>query len=152
MRKLLFLSILYLLPYSLKACSCGRIGICKSRKSAQLVLTGILISTKTNLYKDSLNRKQARHIIHTFKVQHVYKGKVIADTVSLTTPAAHVDCGSYFMLNKSYLIYSELTDQDPTDIFGSGKKVIPYLTTNMCTRTKRNRFLTIYEKSVLTVL
>ncbi|MBT9393012.1 hypothetical protein KLP40_07545 [Hymenobacter sp. NST-14] len=158
MRALLLFVLLAFSSYSW-ACSCGKVGILKNRKQAELIFTGRVIDIRNFIYKDSTDRGNGEYIIRTkqstkftFQVQHVYKGAVVTDTVSLSTPAARLDCESHFVPNQSYLVYSNLTTQSTRYLFGAKSKARPYLTTNLCTRTKRNRLLTIYEKAILTLL
>ena len=155
-----FLVTLLLLwsAYPALACSCGRVGIHKSYKGANVVFTGTLVEAKVSHYNDTMGLHQGKYRIRvqkivrfTFRVQHIYKGSLVADTVSLLTSGGGADCGSIFTFSKSYLIYSWFNDELPND-FGETRKVTPYITTSVCSRTKPNEFLTLYEKTLLTIL
>jgi hypothetical protein len=93
-----------------------------------------------------------RLIRFTFKIQHLYKGQIKQATVSISTSGGGADCGYNFSDKGTYLIYSRQTDSLPNDFRENYRRVTPYWTTSICTRTKRNRFITVYEKAILTIL
>ena len=146
-------------PYPAWACSCGPVGIYRGHKHAAIVFTGTLVAAKASFFNDTLGLHQGKYVVKnqrivrfTFKIQRLYKGTITADTISLSTSAGGADCGNNFTLSKRYLIYSWFTDALPNDFRKEYRKVTPYLTTHLCSRTKPDRFLNFYEKAVLSLL
>ncbi|KUG06104.1 hypothetical protein [Solirubrum puertoriconensis] len=139
---LLLLVVLATTPFVGRACSCVDVSIRKGYKQSDIIFAGTLIG-----------KAQAERLTrYTFRVNHLYKGTLRADTVSVFSSGRGEDCGSNFALNSSYLIYSWFRDAKPKSIFDSGPKVSPYLYTSLCSRNKPDRFANLYEKAVLTFL
>jgi len=71
----------------------------------------------------------------TFLISELIKGNFEENEVIITTTGGGADCGNYFELGSSHLVYSYLTDRKVN--FNLGKqKVAPFYTTSLCTRTK----------------
>lgn len=158
MRTLLLFVLLAFSNYSW-ACSCGRVGILKSRRYAAVIFTGTLIKIATTTYTDTLGIYQGKLVTSpgklvqfTFKINQLYKGRLQTDTISVTTSGGEADCGNNFAADRSYLIYSWYTDRRPNDLRENYLKVDNYLTTSLCSRTKAESFSTFYEKLLLKIL
>ncbi|RTQ53770.1 hypothetical protein EJV47_03280 [Hymenobacter gummosus] len=120
---------------------------------------GTLIDQHVRFYQDTVGIDQGQPVIRstrlvrfTFKVQHLYKGRVQQDTVSISTSAGDADCGYVFSAGQSYLVYSWRTDALPNDFRKDYRRVTPYLTTSICSRTRPRQYLPFYERTVLRLL
>jgi hypothetical protein len=65
----------------------------------------------------------------------VIKGNEKSKFITVVASSGGADCGNYFDMNSDYLVYSYETDVQ-ANTFNKNYKVEPYLTTDLCTRTK----------------
>lgn len=139
------------------SCSCSRVGILKNQKESDFIFLGRVINVNEVVSQETItgtDRKvEYRRFEFTFQVIKIYKGKKIKDfkdKITIISTGDDTDCGSYFDKDKKYLVYSHKTDSK----LGMGiydQKVNPFMTTNLCTRTKKAKPLTFFERLILTV-
>ena len=135
-------------------CSCKRSSIIRAQKKSDFVFKGRLID-KIEIQKqdsiDGLNHVyDYRRVEYIFEINKVYKGKNeydSTDQITIVTNKGSGNCGYYFDFDHEYLIYSYQDNRKPF----SNKEIEDYMTTNLCTRTKKIKFLTFFEKLVLTL-
>lgn len=73
---------------------------------------------------------------YTVEVEEVYKGAKQEKTVEIFTGAGGGDCGVQFAVGSKYVIYARLQRTFFVRMNGQQVKGGPFLTTNICTRTK----------------
>ncbi len=145
-----------LLTADIFACSCSRAGILKQQRAAEFIFAGrveniseIVTEERVESTGEKISYKRYEF---TFKVTGIYKGrkkwKDFNRSIKIITTGGDADCGSVFYLNKKYLVYSYEADYI-LDLRLPTQKVSPFMTTNLCTRTKRSSPLTIFEKLIL---
>lgn len=154
MRTLLLIGLLTI-AFDNYACSCSRVGILKNQKESDFVFLGRVISVNEVVSQETItgtDRKvEYRLFEFTFQVTKTYKGKKLKDSkdkITIITTGDGADCGSYFDKDKKYVVYSYKTESK----LGIGlydQKVNPFMTTNLCTRTKKAHPWTIFERLIL---
>jgi hypothetical protein len=151
------LTLLLLLTLSLNtaiACSCGRVSIFKNFKKSDTVFKGKVIEVKeikTTEQTTAGNAAEYRRYEFTFEVLNRYKGLKKKEPVTIITTGGGSDCGNYFDLGESYIVYAYNWDTMLTRQF-IDKKTDEFLTTNLCTRTKRVKPWTVFESLVLDII
>ncbi|WP_299701530.1 hypothetical protein [uncultured Pontibacter sp.] len=151
------LTLLLLLTLSLNtaiACSCGRVSIFKNFKKSDTVFKGKVIEVKeikTTEQTTAGNAAEYRRYEFTFEVLNRYKGLKSKEPVTITTTGSGSDCGNYFDLGESYIVYAYNWDTMLTRQF-IDKTTDEFLTTNLCTRTKKVKSWTVFESLVLDII
>tara|TARA_R110002072_G_C7649294_1_gene508564 strand:- start:37 stop:564 length:528 start_codon:yes stop_codon:yes gene_type:complete len=146
------------------ACSCvGESTVEGGYKSADIVVTGEIISIETKWLPDStrikemvelgfpadsLDKRLSGYYIKKVlvKVDNVYKGNSITDTLTIYTGMGGGDCGFRFIEKQKYVIYG-----DTNSYFGDFFKDQKFpdrqniYWTNICTRTQEHNRMEIKE-------
>ncbi|HEX8546198.1 MAG TPA: hypothetical protein VF691_04505 [Cytophagaceae bacterium] len=107
------------------ACSCeGEGTVAGSVKYSDVVFSGQVISrTLTNNY-DSLGIvvtgdtskmhfkwQEYQTAVVRIKVDKIYKGQLISDTIIILTPPNGAACGYYFQVGQKYIVYATVFDE-----------------------------------------
>ena len=148
--------ILLTLP-SAWACSCvgERISekqqVAKAYAQASLIFTGRVTSVEKVTRVDTVHAR-SRHsgrdtvyniphsdVRYTFAVSRVWKGKPIGPTVVLVTAGPSSSCGVSYAVGSERLVYAHSVDEEDNHR-GSTRKIPPYYSTGLCTRTKELRY------------
>jgi hypothetical protein len=79
------------------ACKCGFISFSAESDNADLIFKGVVIDRKDSI---SIGK-----VFYTFKVDQVWKGKHLIN-VTIKTNYGGAACGSYFDINKEYIVYA----------------------------------------------
>ncbi len=143
------------LNYSL-ACSCSRVGILEGQKDAEFVFTGKVLEinkivTNEKVTGSKLEKEYTKYEF-VFKIKSIHKGKKrfnFGDTVSIITTGGESDCGSYFNLNKRYLVYSYQEHNKIGRGLQDQKANESFMSTHLCTRTRKVGFFTFLEQLIL---
>ena len=126
------------------SCSCMKVTVERNFNAADLVFTGKVVEINEQKMIDSIpidNEEQPfrvrnyRRIEFKFKILKLYKGQINTEFVSIYTTGGISDCGNFFQLNSKHLVYSYIKDTRLNDS-DFKRKIEPYFTTNLCTRTK----------------
>ena len=132
------------------ACSCARVGILKNKNQAEFVFKGRVREIhETNVReidprtKDQVDYRQTRY---TFKIIRIYKGLKDKEAIDLLTGIT--DCEVTFSKGKTYIVYA-YTDNKKLHYRLADQQVDSYMTTHLCTRTKKTSALTFWESFVL---
>ncbi len=148
------ISILFFSFIEVHACSCKRSGIIQGQKYANFVFKGKVIEIKEILisepYPNSLDSMRYKKYEFVFEIQSKLKGKKDwqnESRISVFTTAGGADCGNNFDKGKAYLVYSYKTNEE----LRLGSPTSEYMTTSLCTRTKKIRVFTFLETLVLTI-
>ncbi|MCW8897355.1 MAG: hypothetical protein OQJ96_08055 [Flavobacteriales bacterium] len=137
------------------ACSCvGESTVKGEYKSADIVVTGQIISIETEWFidstrikemielgfsADSLDKKLTNYYLKKVlvKVDNIYKGNTTTDTLTIYTGMGGGDCGFRFKEGQSYVIYGDIKsyfgDFNKEQEFPKGQDLY---WTNICTRTQ----------------
>ncbi len=146
MNKSLFLFFIVLL-FSLSnvySCSCGKISVKYGFKYSDIIFTGKVVEINEGVVYDSIPNSTRKGEFHVrklnqiefiFKIKDLIKGKNQSEFITVVTSGGGADCGNYFDINTEHLVYSYMTDIK-VGTFNERKKVEPYLSTSLCTRTK----------------
>ena len=108
------------------------------------VFLGKVISEKTFIINDpNLPRGHIlKKIEYLFQIKKLFKGEFNIDTVRFISGIGRGgDCGFRFKVGMEYIVYSTYSDR----LFGSGRVVEKFLTTNKCSRTKLINHIEIKE-------
>ncbi len=139
------------------ACSCGRVGIFKAQKHSDIVFRGTV--TKITEYPTTesytTGTGETRNIDYNiyefeFEVKSIQKGKNRfrdSEVLKIRTTGGGADCGNWFDEGTTHLVYGYLTNE----LFRLGTKTDEYLTTSLCTRTKKANIFAFFETIVLTI-
>lgn len=104
------------------------------------------------IVNDSTMLKGMIHMKVEYKIisEHVFKGSMLSDTISIITGVGKGDCGVRLSLGHEYIIYAVYENK----YFPWSKEVPKFLTTNICTRTKQKNIneLRLISKSLLDIL
>ena len=125
--------LLLLLKMNVFACTCIGTGTVKnSRKYANLVVLGTIKDSTVFSVPYAGTSIIVDKIKYLFEVEYLYKGKSKKKMIEIITGTGTSDCGYIFELNKRYIVYLYTEDR----FYGKGQKVKPFLSTNICTRTR----------------
>ena len=148
MKKYSVFLVLLFITIKSYACSCNEIKIKKSYKLADIVFIGEVISFEKvkliheYLYKGKKDIFESYKHNYVFKLKRLYKGKMKTMYVKLSTDPDEAACGYRFEKGKEYLVYSFKTNLEVnSDLVGVEKKVKPFFTTHLCTRTDELKFV-----------
>jgi len=143
-------SCLLLLAQPAAACKCqGETTVRVAVQHAEVVVSGRVISRliTANLKPYGITivgdtTDWAYHImkfpvaVYRLKIDKVYKGKSVADTLAVITPANGTGCGVLFKVGKRYIVYATATDEVAHSTMvrrvSTGSRAY---WTNACTRT-----------------
>lgn len=133
------------------ACSCGHVGITENRKAMNYVFKGRVSELSEIVSWDTLTGTnetiEYRRVKYTFEVLENYKGLKGEQTVDLVT-SGMTDCGFSFDKNKIYIVYAYY-DNKKLHHRLMDQKIASYVTTHLCTRTKKITALSFWETFVL---
>ncbi|WAC41054.1 hypothetical protein [Pedobacter sp. SL55] len=125
--KKVFLTFFLILVWAIKlfACNCegeGTIGM--SVKNSDVVFSGQVISrtltknydslgvtVKGNTSKISFKWREFPTSVVKIKVDKMYKGFLVSDTLTILTPPNGASCGYYFQVGQKYIVYATTFDQ-----------------------------------------
>lgn len=121
------LTLLLTLVWSAKsyACRCAGAGtVSGGLKSADVVFSGQVISRTLTINHDSLgvvitgdtsktlfNWREFPSTVVKIKVERMYKGKLVSDTLTILTPPNGASCGYRFQVGEKYIVYASLFDE-----------------------------------------
>ncbi|MBP6455503.1 MAG: hypothetical protein KA275_02135 [Chitinophagaceae bacterium] len=133
---LLLLFILFQWNYGF-SCSCiGKRTVREEFEKSDAVFEGRILSKNKFIVQD--NNLPANYKMYKveFKILVLkkYKGSLVKDTISVITGNGGGDCGIDFILDKSYIIYTNYSNK----YFENGKEIQPFLTTDICRRNTIN--------------
>ena len=123
----IILTLILTLVWTIKsfACSCeGEGTVSGSVKYSDVVFSGQVISrTLTNNY-DSLgivvtgdtskmyfNWREFPTAVVKIKVDRMYKGQLVSDTLTILTPPNGASCGYRFQVGEKYIVYATIFDE-----------------------------------------
>lgn len=156
MKTILLIGIL-VITFKGFSCSCSRIGIIKNKKQSDIVFKGRVTELTEVVTQEIITgtdkKIDYRRVEFTFNVSKIYKGKdqrEFKDTIKIITTGGGADCGNYFDKGKKYIVYAYKTD-GKLEWAIYDQKVEPFMTTSLCTRTKRAKPLTFFERLILSV-
>ena len=146
MKRTILLTVLLIMFSANKiyACSCEKSSIKYGFEQSDLIFTGTVVEINERTVYDSIpsSTENGKYFIQeinrvefVFKVKEWIKGKEKSGFISIVTSGGGADCGNYFDLDSEHLIYSYVTDLE-VNTFDKNKKVDPYFSTDLCTRTK----------------
>ncbi len=140
----------FFLPLQDFACSCGHVGIIKNKRQVAFVFAGRVKNVNETLTRefepatnDSIDYRVTRY---TFDVLKNYKGLEGKRTIELLS--GMTDCEMSFDRGETYIVYA-YTDDRKMHYRLTNQKIEPYITTHLCTRTKKRTILTFWETLVL---
>lgn len=156
MRTIILIGLL-ILSFDSYCCSCRRVGILKDQKQSDLVFKGQVIEINELKSEETVTgtdyKVEYRRFEFTIQVTKIYKGKKskeIGDEITIITTGGGGDCGYRFDLGVNYLVYAYKTDRKlKMELYD--QKVDEFITTHLCTRTKKSKPLTFFEKFILSV-
>ena len=138
------------------ACSCSRVGILKDQKTSDLVFTGKVVEIKEIVTQEKLTGSEKtveyKRYEFVFEIKHVHKRKKdfeFTDRITVITTGGGADCGNYFHLNEKYLVYAYKEQNKVGWGLEDQKAEKEFMSTHLCTRTKRITFLTFLEQFIL---
>jgi ketosteroid isomerase-like protein len=115
MKKLLFLILLFLFPFTNSfACSCSELEEPLSKKversytNSKLIITGKVIDINTE-YTDG-TKYYKNPVIYKFEILKVFKGNSEKEIIEILSESTGSMCGYKFELGESYLVYATTTD------------------------------------------
>ncbi len=159
MKYLLYMLLMTLSANMTFACSCSRVGILKGQRQSDFVFTGKVV--KINEIVTEEKRTGSDRIIEykryefIFKIRCVHKGKKdfnFNDSISIITTGGGSDCGNRFDLDKKYTVYSYTEDRKLGWGLEDQKAEKVFMSTNLCTRTKRVGLFTFLEQFILSIV
>ena len=155
--KLLF--VIFLISFSINstfACSCVKAGIIKGQKQSDFVFTGKVIEVNKIVTKEKMtgteNIIDYKRFEFVFEIKHIHKKNKdlnYTNRITIITSGGGADCGNYFELNKKYLVYAYKHEYKVGWGLVDQKAEKEFMSTNLCTRTKPNRFFTFLEQLIL---
>ena len=107
------------------ACRCSGEGtVSNGVKYSDAVLTGTIISKTLSSNYDSLgvvvtgdtselnfNWRQIPISVVSIKIDKMYKGQLVSDTLTILTPYSSSSCGYRFVVGQKYIVYATLYDE-----------------------------------------
>lgn len=133
------------------ACSCeGQGTVSGNIKSSDAVFSGEVISKVFTSNYDSLgkiltgdtskmyfNELKFPSAVVRIKVDRMYKGELVSDTLTILTPPNGASCGFHFEVGKKYIVYSSKVDKlfSSIDFERRGTDLHTFWT-HQCTRTQ----------------
>lgn len=137
------------------ACSCDKVGINENFKFANVVFKGELvnrteISTKETI-TGSTEEVDYPRVEFKFKIINSYKGINEEEFITIVTTAGGTDCGNNFSIGEKYIVYAYNVDYK-LDLDLEDQKTKEFLTTSLCTRTKKAKLASLPESVILKLL
>ena len=138
------------------ACSCSKVGIFKGQNTSEYIFTGKVVEIKEIITKEKMTGSDRtvdyKRYEFIFEIKHIHKGKrefAFTDRITIITSGGGADCGNYFELNEKYLVYAYKERNKVGWGLEDQKAEKEFMSTHLCTRTKRIRFFTFLEQFVL---
>ncbi len=138
------------------ACSCLKAGILKGQNKADFVFTGKVIEINKIVTKEKMTGSERtvdyKRYEFIFEIKHIHKRKKgfeHSERITIITSGGGADCGNYFDLNKQYLVYAYKEQYKVGWGLEDQKAEKEFMSTNLCTRTKRISFFTFWEQFIL---
>ena len=133
------------------ACSCGHVGISQNKSESNYVFKGRVVELTETVTMDTITGTnqtvEYRWTVYTFEIRKNYKGLKDKPTIQLVT-SQMTDCGVSFGKDKTYIVYA-YNDDRKLHYKLTDQKAEPYITTHLCTRTKRTNVLTFWDSFIL---
>ena len=109
------------------ACSCeGKPTVPASVRHADVVFSGHVISKTITTNYDSLgivmtgdtskiypNWREMPIAVVSIKIDKMFKGELVSDTITILTPSNGASCGYYFQAGEKYIVYATIYDEMP---------------------------------------
>jgi hypothetical protein len=141
---------------TVSACSCSRVGILKAQNTSDFIFTGKVIKINEIITKEKITGSERvidyKRYEFVFEIKHIHKGKKDFDysnRITIITTGGGADCGNYFNLNEKYLVYSYKEKNKVGWGIEDQKAKKEFMSTHLCTRTKRIKFFTFLEQFIL---
>lgn len=138
------------------ACSCSKVGILKNQNTSDLVFTGKVVKINEIITQEKITGSDRivdyKRYEFIFEIKHIHKGKKdfdYSDRITIITTGGGADCGNYFDLNEKYLVYSYRETHKVGIELADQKAEKEFMSTHLCTRTKRILFFTFLEQFLL---
>lgn len=138
------------------ACSCSKVGILKGQNKADFVFTGKVIEINEIITKEKLTDSEKifdyKRYEFIFEIKHIHKRKKgfdYSERITIITSGGGADCGNKFYLNKQYLVYAYKQQNKLGWGIEDQKAEKEFMSTNLCTRTKRMSFFSFWEQFIL---
>ena len=138
------------------ACSCSKVSIIKDQNTSDFVFTGKVVKINEIVTQEKITGSDKiadyKRYEFIFEIKHIHKGKKdfdYSDRITIITSGGGSDCGNYFKLNEKYLVYSYRENHKVGMKLADQKAEKEFMSTHLCTRTKRIRFFTFLEQFVL---
>ena len=154
-----YLITILLLTFSLNkafSCSCSRVGILKGQNTSDFVFTGKVIEINEIVTQEKITGSDRtvdyKRYEFVFEIKHIHKGKKdfdYSDRIKIITSGGGADCGNYFELNEKHLVYAYKEQNKVGWGLEDQKAEKEFMSTHLCTKTKRIRFFTFLEQFVL---
>ncbi|TWI84239.1 hypothetical protein [Chitinophaga japonensis] len=147
------------------ACSCqGEASVSESVKHAGIVFSGQVTSISFTTNYDSLgitvtgdtskihfNWREHPTAVVKIKINKIYKGQLVADTLTILTPSNGAACGYRFQAGEKYIVYATIFDELPmTDKLRRRTFDKKTFWTHQCSRTQD--WNTTEEKGIMQAL
>lgn len=133
------------------ACSCGHVGIVKNKKATAYSFKGRVTQLEEIITMDTITGTNSvvdyRRTRYTFEILKNYKGLEGQGTIDLIT-SGMTDCGVNFEKGEVYIVYA-YNDHRKLHPKLEDQKTEIYITTHLCTRTKKKTMLTFLETFIL---
>lgn len=152
--RLIFLLILTFSVNTAIACSCDRSSIVENFKGVDIVFKGRVIEVNEIITEEEIAPgRSVNYKRYAFKFEIItkYKGLNKKEPITIITTGGVTDCGNDFELDKKYIVYAYKQDT-MLALSLIDRKTEEFLTTNLCTRTKRTYPWTVFESLVLTLI
>lgn len=137
MKTNIYIILFLLLHHSSTACSCiGKRTVSGEFEKSDAVFTGKILTKNNFLVRDSslpTGYKMYRAEVKVL-VLKVYKGHFVKDTINIITGVGGGDCGVDFIIGREYILYTNYVNK----YFEAATSIIPFLYTDICTRTMIN--------------
>jgi len=124
------------------SCGCEEISLKKAYDKSDLIFTGKLIKKELKseeIKAPKIEQKQLYiRMIYTFEIEHMYKGKMSSKIITIQSKYNNIN----FEKGRKYLVYAYLSNYLLTNNFYiNGEKVLPFLATDNCTKSRELRFV-----------
>ncbi|MFN3753224.1 hypothetical protein [Flavobacterium sp.] len=138
------------------ACSCSKVGTLRGQNKSDFVFTGKVVEIKEIITKEKLTDSEKivdyKRYEFIFEIKHIHKRKKgfdYSEKITIITTGGGTDCGNKFDLNKQYLVYAYNQQNKIGWGIEDQKADKDFMSTNLCTRTKRVSFFTFWEQLIL---
>lgn len=141
------------------SCSCSRAGIIRGQNKSDFVFSGNVIKINEVVTKEKMTGSSeifdSKRYEFVFEINQVYKGKKAfdyTDSITLITSGMGADCGNWFDENQKYLVYAYMTDVKVGWGLYDQKEDNQFMTTHLCTRTKKIKLFSFLEQFLLLLI